>query len=152
MRNHRLGFGPEAFATILGRPDIPNAGSANPDDDGSYGSIDDHVEECVMVDIDGMAAAAIGPSSSAVGDCDVVFREVYLLDASNEHMCQKVPSVNYLAAGSCNFNDDGVTLWPLDQMVADTQYCVRDSVIDHITAVGTVSPAIEGRLVFTTAN
>jgi len=61
-----------------------------------------------------------------------------------------VSSVNYLAAGSCNFNDDGVTLWPLDQMVADTQYYVRDSVIDYITDQVTISPALEGRLVFLT--
>ena len=60
----------------------------------------------------------------------------------------KVSTVNYLAAGSCNFNDDGVTLWPLDQIVHDTQYYVRDAVINYITAMGTVSPAIEGRLLF----
>ncbi len=57
-----------------------------------------------------------------------------------------VSTVNYLAAGSCNFNDGGVSLWPLDQIVNDTQYYVRDAVIDYITAKGTVSPAIEGRL------
>ena len=39
-------------------------------------------------------------------------------------------------------------IWPLDQIVADTQFYVRDSVIDYITAMGTISPAIEGRLVF----
>ena len=59
-------------------------------------------------------------------------------------------SVNYLAAGSCNFNNAGVTIWPLDQIVADTQFYVRDSVIDYITAMGTISPAVEGRLVFPT--
>ncbi len=59
-----------------------------------------------------------------------------------------VSTVNYLAAGSCNFNNDGVTIWPLDQIVADTQFYVRDSVIDYITATGTISPAVEGRLVF----
>jgi len=59
-----------------------------------------------------------------------------------------VSSVNYLAAGSCNFNNAGETIWPLDQIVADTQFYVRDSVIDYIMAEGTISPAIEGRLVF----
>lgn len=59
-----------------------------------------------------------------------------------------VGTVNYLAAGSCNFNDDGVTLWPLDQTVADTQFYVRDAVIDYIQDQGTVSPEIEGRLVW----
>ncbi len=60
----------------------------------------------------------------------------------------KVSTVNYLAAGSCNFNDGGVSLWPLSQIVNDTQYYVRDAVIDYITHEGVVSPAIEGRLVF----
>ncbi|MFZ5879643.1 MAG: S-layer homology domain-containing protein [Chloroflexota bacterium] len=59
-----------------------------------------------------------------------------------------VSTVNYLAAGSCNFNDAGATLWPLDQIVADTQYYVRDAVINYTTDMGTVSPAIEGRLQF----
>jgi len=59
-----------------------------------------------------------------------------------------VSTVNYLAAGSCNYNDEGETIWPLDQIVADTQYYVRDSVIDYITGQGMISPAIEGRLAF----
>jgi len=59
-----------------------------------------------------------------------------------------VSSVNYVAAGSCNFNDDGATLWPLDQIVADTQFYVRDSVISYLLAVGTISPAVEGRIAF----
>jgi 2',3'-cyclic-nucleotide 2'-phosphodiesterase / 3'-nucleotidase / 5'-nucleotidase len=59
-----------------------------------------------------------------------------------------VSTVNYLAAGSCNFNDSGVSLWPLNQIAHDTQYYVRDAVIDYITAMGTVSPKIEGRLVY----
>ena len=59
-----------------------------------------------------------------------------------------VATVNYLAAGSCNFNNNGQTLWPLDQIVHDTQYYVRDSVINYITAMGTISPIIEGRLNF----
>ena len=62
-----------------------------------------------------------------------------------------VSTVNYLAAGSCNFNNNGVSLWPLTQIVHDTQYYVRDAVIDYIKGKGTVSPAIEGRLVFQTA-
>jgi len=75
-----------------------------------------------------------------IGGVDVEFT-----DATNYY---NVSTVNYLAAGSCNFNDGGKTLWPLNQIVADTQYYVRDSVIDYITAMGTVSPAIEGRLAF----
>jgi 2',3'-cyclic-nucleotide 2'-phosphodiesterase/3'-nucleotidase len=59
-----------------------------------------------------------------------------------------VSTVNYLAAGSCNFNDAGKSLWPLDQIVNDTQYYVRDAVIDYMAAMGTVSPKLEGRLLF----
>ncbi len=59
-----------------------------------------------------------------------------------------VSTVNYLAAGSCNFNDGGVSLWPLSQIVHDTQFYVRDAVIDYITAMGIVSPKLEGRLLF----
>ncbi len=60
----------------------------------------------------------------------------------------EVSTVNYLAAGSCNFSDNGVSLWPLSQISHDTQYYVRDAVIDYIKAKGTVSPAIDHRLVF----
>ena len=59
-----------------------------------------------------------------------------------------VSTVNYLAAGSCNFNNSGTSLWPLSQIAHDTQYYVRDAVINYVTAMGTVSPAIEGRLAF----
>ena len=72
------------------------------------------------------------------------------VDFSNATKYYKVSTVNYLAAGSCNFNDGGVTLWPLNQIVNDTQYYVRDAVIDYITHQGTVSPALEGRLNFVT--
>jgi hypothetical protein len=70
------------------------------------------------------------------------------VDFSDDAKYHKVSTVNYLAAGSCNFNDGGVSLWPLSQIVNDTQLYVRDAVIDYITAMGTVSPAIEGRLLF----
>jgi hypothetical protein len=71
-----------------------------------------------------------------------------LVDFSDADTYYRVSTVNYLAAGSCNFNDGGVSLWPLDQIVNDTQFYVRDAVIDYVSAMGTVSPAIEGRLGF----
>jgi hypothetical protein len=70
------------------------------------------------------------------------------VDFNDASKYYKVSTVNYLAAGSCNFNDAGATLWPLDQIANDTQFYVRDSVIDYVTFKGTVSPAIEGRLSF----
>ena len=71
-----------------------------------------------------------------------------LVDFNDATQYYNVSTVNYLAAGSCNFNDGGVSLWPLDQIVADTQFYVRDAVIDYVTHEGIVSPMIEGRLVF----
>ncbi|OGO29347.1 MAG: hypothetical protein A2136_02015 [Chloroflexi bacterium RBG_16_54_11] len=70
------------------------------------------------------------------------------VDFNDDHTYYRVSTVNYLAAGSCNFNDSGVSLWPLDQIVNDTQFYVRDSVIHYIQDMGTVSPVIEGRLQF----
>jgi 5'-nucleotidase len=62
----------------------------------------------------------------------------------------EVSTVNYVAAGSCNFNNDGETIWPLDQISHDTQFYVRDSVINYVDAqVGPIAPAVEGRLAFT---
>lgn len=61
-----------------------------------------------------------------------------------------ISTINYLATGSCNFNDAGTTLWPLGQIVHDRQQYVRDAVINYIGFKGTVSPAVEGRLTFTT--
>ena len=85
------------------------------------------------------------PSGSNVVSLTINGVPVDFADATKFY---NVSTVNYLAAGSCNFNDGGVSLWPLDQIVHDTQYYVRDAVIDYITHEGIVSPAIEGRLVF----
>jgi 2',3'-cyclic-nucleotide 2'-phosphodiesterase (5'-nucleotidase family) len=71
-----------------------------------------------------------------------------LVDFGDASTYYNVSTVNYLAAGACNFSDNGKSLWPLDQIVHDTQFYVRDAVIDYITAMGIVSPKIEGRLVF----
>jgi 2',3'-cyclic-nucleotide 2'-phosphodiesterase (5'-nucleotidase family) len=73
-------------------------------------------------------------------------RQVDFDDASTYY---RVSSVNYLAAGACNFSDAGQTLWPLKQIVADTQYYVRDAVIEYVkTRSAPISPAVEGRLSF----
>jgi 2',3'-cyclic-nucleotide 2'-phosphodiesterase/3'-nucleotidase/5'-nucleotidase len=90
---------------------------------------------------------AYDASKQYVMSLEIDGKAVDFADADTTYL---VSTVNYLAAGSCNFNDNGVSLWPLDQIVNDTQYYVRDAVIDYITAEGTVSPAIEGRLAFVT--
>jgi len=70
------------------------------------------------------------------------------VDFANATKYYNVSTVNYLAAGSCNFNNGGVSIWPLKQIVHDTQFYVRDAVIDYVTHEKIVSPAIEGRVVF----
>jgi 2',3'-cyclic-nucleotide 2'-phosphodiesterase (5'-nucleotidase family) len=87
------------------------------------------------------------PNGNNVVSLTIGGNEVDFSDAATYY---KVSTVNYLAAGSCNFNDGGVSLWPLSQIVNDTQYYVRDAVIHYIAAMGTISPAIEGRLAFIT--
>jgi 2',3'-cyclic-nucleotide 2'-phosphodiesterase (5'-nucleotidase family) len=85
------------------------------------------------------------PDGNNVAGLIIGGQPVDFLDATKYYT---VSTVNYLAAGACNFSDGGVTLWPLSQIVADTQYYVRDAVINYTMHQGTVSPAIEGRLVF----
>jgi 2',3'-cyclic-nucleotide 2'-phosphodiesterase (5'-nucleotidase family) len=89
--------------------------------------------------------AAYDPTKSYVVSLAINGKEVDFTDAGKYY---NVSTVNYLAAGSCNFNDGGVSLWPLSQIVHDTQFYVRDAVIDYIKANTPVSPAIEGRLSF----
>ena len=73
------------------------------------------------------------------------------VDLSDTTTLYNVSTVNYVAAGSCNFNDLGETIWPLDQITHDTQLYVRDSVINYVEAqTGPIAPAVEGRLVFPT--
>jgi hypothetical protein len=92
--------------------------------------------------------AAVEPDGSNVASLTLNGTTVDFSDAGTYY---EVSTVNYVAAGSCNFNDDGETIWPLDQISHDTQLYVRDSVINYVDAqVGPIAPAIEGRLVFST--
>lgn len=90
------------------------------------------------------------PSGNNVAALIVNGQPVNFLDATKFYT---VSTVNYLAAGSCNFNNGGVTIWPLNQIVADTQYYVRDVVIEYLpTLAQPIAPAVEGRLQFLTFN
>jgi len=90
--------------------------------------------------------AAYDPAQSYVVSLEVEGLEV---DFTNPNVYYNVSTVNYLAAGACNYSEGGKTLWPLDQIVADTQYYVRDAVIEYLQAqTAPVGPAIEGRLSF----
>ncbi|MFQ6059436.1 MAG: 5'-nucleotidase C-terminal domain-containing protein, partial [Anaerolineae bacterium] len=72
------------------------------------------------------------------------------IDLTDPDTYYNVSTVNYLAAGSCAYRDDTVSIWPLDQIVADTQYYVRDAVIDYVRAFTPIAPQVENRLVFAT--
>jgi len=85
------------------------------------------------------------PDGNNVASLTIGDRTVDFLDATTYYT---VSTVNYLAAGSCNFNNGGVSLWPLDQIVNDTQYYVRDAVINYVRDQQVISPTVEGRLVF----
>jgi 2',3'-cyclic-nucleotide 2'-phosphodiesterase (5'-nucleotidase family) len=79
-----------------------------------------------------------------VGGLSFGNKSINFLDATTYYT---VSTVNYIAAGSCNFNDGGVTIWPLNQIVADTQNYVRDVVIQYIpTLTQPIAPGIENRI------
>jgi hypothetical protein len=91
--------------------------------------------------------ASTPPTGSNVVSLFIDGVEVDFADAGTYY---SVSTVNYVAAGSCNFNNAGETIWPLAQITYDSQLYVRDSVINYVEAqVGPIAPAIEGRLVFT---
>ncbi|MBC7263505.1 MAG: 5'-nucleotidase C-terminal domain-containing protein [Chloroflexi bacterium] len=70
------------------------------------------------------------------------------VDFNDADTYYNVSTVNYLAAGACSYSDEGVSIWPLDQIIYDTQYYVRDAVIDYIKAHTPISPQVEGRILF----
>jgi 5'-nucleotidase / UDP-sugar diphosphatase len=72
------------------------------------------------------------------------------VDFEDPETYYSVATVNYLAMGNVNFNDEGVSLWPLAQVTDVTQYYARDAVIDYIKDMDTISPHIENRLRFVT--
>jgi len=75
--------------------------------------------------------AAYDPAKQYVVSLEIDGTPVDFADADTYY---RVSSVNYLAAGACNFTEGGQSLWPLDQIGADTQYYVRDAVIEYVQA------------------
>ncbi|MFN2138911.1 MAG: bifunctional metallophosphatase/5'-nucleotidase [Candidatus Promineifilaceae bacterium] len=111
-----------------------------------------HYTTCMLITDEGNVITYTGDLAMEPNGNNVVSLEIdgVPVDFADAGTYYNVSSVNYLAAGSCNFNDGGVTIWPLDQIVADTQFYVRDAVIDYITAMGTIAPVVDGRLQFPT--
>jgi 2',3'-cyclic-nucleotide 2'-phosphodiesterase (5'-nucleotidase family) len=124
-------------------------------DPGDWGGYS-HYTTCMLTTSDGVQITYDEKSDAAPGDTPPDGDNVVSLtidgvsvDFDDATTFYNVSTVNYLAAGSCNFNNAGETIWPLDQIVADTQFYVRDAVIDYVSAqTGPISPAIDGRLVF----
>jgi 2',3'-cyclic-nucleotide 2'-phosphodiesterase (5'-nucleotidase family) len=110
-----------------------------------------HYTTCMLATDSGNVITYTGDLSTEPDGNNVALLtlEAASVDFTDASTYYNVSTVNYVAAGSCNFNNDGETIWPLDQIAFDTQYYVRDTVINYVIAqVGPINPAIEGRLVF----
>lgn len=109
-----------------------------------------HYTTCMFTTNEGNVITYDG---DAVDGNNVVSLEIdgTAVDLGDATTTYSVSTVNYVAAGSCNYNNDGVTIWPLDQISHDTQFYVRDSVIDYVDAQPLpIAPKVEGRLTFLT--
>jgi 5'-nucleotidase len=120
--------------------------------DPDYGGYS-HYTTCMLTTNEGNVITYADPGEGTPPDGDNVVSltiDGLPVDFSDAITHYNVSTVNYVAAGSCNFNDAGETIWPLDDITLDSQLYVRDSVINFVDAqVGAIAPAIEGRLVFT---
>jgi len=119
--------------------------------DPDYGGYS-HYTTCMLATDAGNQITYSDPGAGTPPDGDNVVGLTlagFPVDFADDTTTYLVSTVNYVAAGSCNFNNDGDTIWPLDQIAYDTQYYVRDTVINYVDAhIGPIAPAIEGRLVF----
>jgi len=64
--NHEFNFGPATFATMLGQMDASILGTINLDDDGSYGFINDNVDDYINLDVDGLKVTIFGLTNPRV--------------------------------------------------------------------------------------
>jgi 2',3'-cyclic-nucleotide 2'-phosphodiesterase (5'-nucleotidase family) len=58
--NHEFNFGPTTFATMLDQVNAPLLGTANMDDGGSYGFINDNLQDYITLDVNGLKVAVLG--------------------------------------------------------------------------------------------
>jgi 2',3'-cyclic-nucleotide 2'-phosphodiesterase (5'-nucleotidase family) len=58
--NHEFNFGPTTFATMLGQVEAPLLGTANMDDDDSYGFINDNIDDYINLDVNGKKVTVFG--------------------------------------------------------------------------------------------
>jgi uncharacterized repeat protein (TIGR02543 family) len=85
-------------------------------------------------DVSHVVSLKIGGKSVNLDDATVTYR---------------VATLRRLALGGVNFNNSGVSLWPLSKMTADTRFTLRNAVMDHIRDAELINPVIEKRLKFT---
>ena len=64
--NHEFNFGPETFASMLGQLDAPILGTINLDDDGSYGFINENVQDYINLDVNGSKVTIFGLTNPRV--------------------------------------------------------------------------------------
>ena len=66
LGNHEFNFGPATFATMLGQVDFPLLGTINLDDDGSYGFINDNVQDYINLEVNGKKVTIFGLTNPRV--------------------------------------------------------------------------------------
>ncbi|MCJ7557692.1 MAG: 5'-nucleotidase C-terminal domain-containing protein, partial [Gammaproteobacteria bacterium] len=64
--NHEFNFGPATFASMLGQVDAPLLGTINLEDDGSYGFINDNVQDYINLEVDGLKVTIFGLTNPRV--------------------------------------------------------------------------------------
>ncbi|MEN8114865.1 MAG: 5'-nucleotidase C-terminal domain-containing protein, partial [Actinomycetota bacterium] len=64
--NHEFNFGASSFATMLGQLEFPLLGTANLDDDGSYGFVNDNIDDYITLDVDGKKVVIYGLTNPRV--------------------------------------------------------------------------------------
>ena len=64
--NHEFNFGPATFASMLGQVDAPLLGTINLDDDGSYGFINDNIQDYINLEVDGKKVTIFGLTNPRV--------------------------------------------------------------------------------------
>ena len=92
------------------------------------------------------AYPAYSTDESHVVSLKIGGKSVNLDDAS---VTYRVATMRRLALGGVNFNNSGVSLWPVSKMTADTRFTLRNAVMNHIRDAELINPVIAKRLKFT---
>ncbi|MCJ7782184.1 MAG: 5'-nucleotidase C-terminal domain-containing protein, partial [Acidimicrobiia bacterium] len=66
LGNHEFNFGPATFASMLSQVEAPILGTINLDDDGSYGFINDNVQDYINLEVNGKKVTIFGLTNPRV--------------------------------------------------------------------------------------